>query len=72
MAGLFYAVVTRVRTTMRCVFADRRCKKESMRLATTILLLAIAATLGGCSKCGFFWDDWRQPGTCRSDAPKSQ
>jgi hypothetical protein len=40
-------------------------KKSGILL--TIVLLGLS--LGGCSKCGWIWDDWRAPGACRSDAP---
>ena len=31
-------------------------------------LIALGVALGGCSKCGPFWEDWTQPSkSCRSD-----
>ncbi|MGE0564713.1 MAG: peptidylprolyl isomerase [Pseudolabrys sp.] len=44
-------------------------------IATLALVVVLGAALGGCSRCGFFWDDWKgKPnafslGACRSDAP---
>jgi hypothetical protein len=36
-----------------------------------IVLIALGLALGGCSKCGFFWDDWRStPKSCQGDVPK--
>jgi hypothetical protein len=40
------------------------------RGVTIIALLALGLALGGCSKCGPFWEDWMQPSpqkSCRSD-----
>jgi cyclic lactone autoinducer peptide len=31
-------------------------------------LMLVAASVSGCSKCGFIWDE--RPASCRSDAPK--
>jgi hypothetical protein len=34
-------------------------------------LLALGLTLGGCSKCGFWWDEGQsQPQSCKGDFPK--
>jgi hypothetical protein len=34
-------------------------------------VMALGLALGGCSKCGPFWDDWRStPKSCQSDLPK--
>jgi hypothetical protein len=42
------------------------------RLATLASIVAIGLTLGGCSKCGFWWDEWRSsPQSCKADLPKS-
>jgi hypothetical protein len=52
------------------------CKKRReacviKRLTILASLLALGLSLGGCSKCGFWWDDWRSsPDTCKSDLPK--
>jgi hypothetical protein len=32
-----------------------------------LLLLALSAA--GCTKCGFFWEDWHQH-ACHSEAPR--
>jgi hypothetical protein len=32
-----------------------------------VFLTAVGLTLGGCSRCGWIWDDWRSPSACRSD-----
>ncbi len=38
------------------------------RLAVIIGLIGLALALGGCTKCGPFWDDWMAPAkACRSD-----
>jgi len=37
-----------------------------------LVLLSVAllsGALGGCSKCGFWWDEAR-PGSCKGDFPK--
>jgi hypothetical protein len=37
-------------------------------VAVAIGLIALGLALGGCSKCGPFWDDWMTPAkACRSD-----
>ena len=34
-------------------------------------ILALGLSLGGCSKCGWIWDDWKSPAkSCRDDVPK--
>jgi hypothetical protein len=34
-------------------------------------IVSFGLALGGCSKCGFWWDEWRQaPNSCKSDLPK--
>jgi hypothetical protein len=41
------------------------------RLTLLASLLALALSLGGCTKCGFIWDDWKSPAkSCRDEAPK--
>ena len=32
-----------------------------------VLLTAFGLMLSGCGRCGFFWEDWRSPNSCRSD-----
>ena len=42
-----------------------------MRPAVTILcLLLLAVSAAGCTKCGFFWEDWQHQRACHSDAPR--
>jgi len=43
--------------------------RMSQRIRGFLCLVLLAASLGGCTKCGFFWDDW-QPRACHSDAPR--
>ena len=41
------------------------------RLTILTSLLALGLMLGGCSKCGFWWDEWQsRPGACKGDFPK--
>ena len=42
------------------------------RLTILAGLLAFGLSLGGCSKCGFWLDEWmnRQPASCKGDFPK--
>ena len=41
------------------------------RLTILTGLLAFVLMLGGCSKCGFWWDEWQsQPRSCKGDLPK--
>jgi len=41
------------------------------RLTIMASLLALTLSLGGCSKCGFWWDEWQsQPRSCKGDIPK--
>ncbi|MCX7297581.1 MAG: peptidylprolyl isomerase [Hyphomicrobiales bacterium] len=39
-----------------------------MRFAAIVCLAVLGLSLGGCSKCGFFWDTGSR--ACRADAPK--
>jgi hypothetical protein len=39
------------------------------RILIVLSLVALAAGLGGCSKCGFFWDGYR---ACKADAPDAR
>jgi hypothetical protein len=40
------------------------------RLAILFALLALGSALGACSKCGWVWDDWKNPArSCRGDMP---
>lgn len=37
-----------------------------------VFLATLGLSLGGCSQCGWLWDDWRKPGACRNDTvPKN-
>ncbi|MDI1344894.1 MAG: peptidylprolyl isomerase [Pseudolabrys sp.] len=38
------------------------------RLATILCLGLLGLALGGCTKCGWIWND--SPHACRADAPK--
>jgi hypothetical protein len=41
------------------------------RLTILTCVLAFGLALGGCSKCGFWWDEWQsRPGACKGDIPK--
>jgi hypothetical protein len=39
------------------------------RILALLCLVVLTASLGGCTKCGFFWEDWQQR-ACHSDAPR--
>ena len=39
------------------------------RLAAAICLIVLGLSLGGCTKCGWLWND-QGPGTCHSDTPR--
>ncbi len=40
------------------------------RLTILSGIFALGLVLGGCSKCGWIWNDWQSPTqSCRSDAP---
>jgi hypothetical protein len=39
------------------------------RLATILCLAALGLSLGGCTKCGWIWND--SPRACRADTPRS-
>ena len=41
----------------------------STRLAAILCLLIVGLALGGCSKCGWLWDDYMGPKSCRGAAP---
>ena len=34
-----------------------------------LCLLLLASSVAGCTKCGFFWEDWQQH-ACHSEAPR--
>jgi hypothetical protein len=40
------------------------------RFARIVAIVLLGATLAGCGKCGWFWEDAAgTPKTCRGDAP---
>jgi len=39
------------------------------RLAALVCLALLGLSLGGCTKCGWLWND-QGPGTCHSDVPR--
>jgi len=39
------------------------------RLTILASILALGLVLGGCSKCGFWWDE-ASPRSCKDDRPK--
>ena len=50
------------RAAMRYTFAMRT------RLAAILCLLVAGLALGGCTNCGWLWDDAR---ACHADAPRA-
>jgi len=36
------------------------------RVAVLLALMLAGTALGGCSKCGFLWDEGDRPASCRS------
>jgi hypothetical protein len=38
------------------------------RLAAILCLIVLALALGGCTKCGWIWDEGAR--SCRADAPR--
>jgi hypothetical protein len=50
--------------TLKTHPASRRARA---RQAALLLALLVAGTaLGGCSKCGFIWDEGNRPASCRT------
>ena len=39
------------------------------RLTILACVLAFGLAVGGCSRCGFWWDEWQQK-SCKGDVPK--
>ena len=37
------------------------------RAAAIVALMVLGLSLAGCSRCGWIWEDWRSPGSCRND-----
>jgi len=46
-----------------------------MRIKQLTILACVVAfglSVSGCTKCGFWWDDWRsKPATCKGDWPNN-
>ena len=41
------------------------------RLTIVASVVALGLMVGGCSKCGFWFDEWQsRPGACKSDVPR--
>jgi len=41
------------------------------RLTILAGVLVMALAVSGCSRCGFWWDDWQSaPKSCKGDWPK--
>ena len=41
------------------------------RLTIVACVVCFGFTVGGCTKCGFWWDDWvKRPASCKGDFPK--
>ena len=41
------------------------------RLTIVASVVAFGLMVGGCSKCGFWWDEWQSsPRSCKGDIPK--
>ena len=53
----------------RPVFVGLRVFK---RLTVIACVVAFGLMAGGCSKCGFWWDEWgnNRPKSCKGDVPK--
>jgi len=43
---------------------------RARRAAVVLVLMLAGVALGGCSKCGFFWEEGNRPASCRT-APAS-
>jgi hypothetical protein len=43
------------------------------RLTVLACITAFGLMLGGCSKCGFWWDEWgnNHPKSCKGDWPNN-
>jgi len=44
-------------------------RQMTVRLVALCGLILLAVSLGGCTKCGWLWND-QGPGTCHSDTPR--
>jgi hypothetical protein len=41
------------------------------RIAAIACLIILGLPLGGCTHCGWIWDDWgHKPKSCSSDEPR--
>jgi hypothetical protein len=41
------------------------------RLTILACVLTFGLMVSGCSKCGFWWEDWQsQPRSCKGDFPR--
>jgi hypothetical protein len=42
------------------------------RIGVVACVVALGLMVGGCSKCGFWWDEWRNapPKSCKGDFPR--
>jgi hypothetical protein len=40
------------------------------RLTLLSSVLALSLVLSSCTKCGWIWNDWQTPASCRDDIPK--
>ena len=41
------------------------------RLTIVSSVIALGLVLGGCTKCGWIWNDWQSPAkSCRDGVPK--
>jgi fumarate reductase subunit C len=49
------------------LFAGESVVRNPVLVILTIV--ALSFSLGGCSKCGFWWDEGK-PASCKSDLPK--
>jgi hypothetical protein len=41
------------------------------RLTILSSVIALGLVLGGCTRCGWIWNDWQAPASCKDDAPRS-
>jgi hypothetical protein len=38
------------------------------RVAAILCLVVLGLALGGCTKCGWIWDDWQR--SCHAEVPR--
>jgi len=41
------------------------------RLTILSGVIALSLVLGACTRCGWIWNDWQAPASCKDDAPRS-